>query len=88
MKISFKNFERLCLQSKNALQYSTQLRIDEDMQLIEYFNLLLKMQRMLLKQTPVILETHEVKITSWDYQRLMLLASYAVNATKIKRKIK
>jgi hypothetical protein len=82
MKISFKNFERLCYQSKNALQYSTQLRIDEDMQLIKWFGLLVKMHKLLLRQTPFILETDTVRISSWDYQRLMYLASYAVMASK------
>jgi hypothetical protein len=82
MRISFKNFERLCLQSKNALQYSTQLRIDEDMHLVKWFGLLVKMHKLLLRQTPFILETDEVNINHWDYQRLMYLASYAVMASK------
>jgi hypothetical protein len=87
MRISFRNFERLCYQGKNALQYSKQLRLDEDKQIINYFNLLTKMHKLLLRQTPVILETSEVRISSWDYQRLMLLASYSVCASKRRRAI-
>lgn len=78
MKISIENYTRLRDQALWAIANSKQLRAEYDAELLKYFGFMQKMQDKLINQwrktIPQVLKIY--KLSSWDYQKLMFLASY------------